>query len=125
MMKNIKLKSCPFCGRKVKLDNEGESAWMISCKKCGAFVSSLNPYINNNEELIRYWNNRAKIKKEKKLKTCPFCGGKAKLYKDYDSVWTIECQKCGFWVDVLIIQHVDNKKDLIKYWNTRSEAHDD
>ena len=59
-----------------------------------------------------------------KLKTCPFCGGEAIFHKDYDSMWCIECQKCGLYLD-LCNPRLDKKEDLIKYWNTRSEAHDD
>lgn len=58
------------------------------------------------------------------LKTCPFCGGKAKLYKnDVRGFITIACTD-----DVctaMIAQPCDAEDRLIKMWNTRDYINPD
>lgn len=48
--------------------------------------------------------------KKTKLKPCPFCGGKAKLYGDPNIV----CKTCGCMTNTMI-----SKEAVIKTWNNR------
>lgn len=48
-----------------------------------------------------------------KLKPCPFCGGEAKIYKDYNGFYLVQC-KCGCGT-----LHKSEKKNVINDWNTR------
>ena len=52
-----------------------------------------------------------------KLKKCPFCGGEAKIVRvmnDYPN-YVIQCNECR-----LTTKWYADKKELIKYWNTRA-----
>lgn len=50
------------------------------------------------------------------LKKCPFCGGKAKIYKsfDYVSKYRVECTKC--WAHT---PNYDKPKKAFEAWNRR------
>lgn len=49
-----------------------------------------------------------------KLKPCPFCNGKAKIYYDYSNFALVQCTKCG-----ISTLHKPNEHEVIKDWNTR------
>ena len=49
-----------------------------------------------------------------KLKSCPFCGGKAILFESHTFAWTIECKDCEVGIG-----H-DDKETVIKIWNRRT-----
>ena len=49
-----------------------------------------------------------------KLKPCPFCGSKAKMYHDYHDFALIQCTKCGIGT-----LHKSDEEEVIKDWNTR------
>lgn len=59
------------------------------------------------------------MSKKCKLKPCPFCGSEVELYKDTDSVWTINCPNCELNLDIMWFTRIHTKKDLINYWNYR------
>jgi hypothetical protein len=59
-----------------------------------------------------------KMRKHIKLKRCPFCGGKAKVHKEFNSIWGIECKKCKLFINSRM-PYLNKKRDLIKYWNSR------
>ncbi len=49
-----------------------------------------------------------------KVKTCPFCGGEAWVYRLNSDFWVVECRgKCTF-----IFQDL-TEKQAIKHWNIR------
>lgn len=52
---------------------------------------------------------------EQKLKPCPFCGGKAKVWEDLfiRFSWTTYCVKCGASV------REGTKEKVIEAWNKR------
>jgi len=52
-----------------------------------------------------------------KLKSCPFCGGKAKLCNYNGSYW-YACQKYLCWCDA---GHRNSEKLARKAWNRRSK----
>lgn len=49
-----------------------------------------------------------------KLKPCPFCGDKAKLFEDYSGLFTVQCEKCG--ISTLLKR---NSEEVIADWNRR------
>ena len=49
-----------------------------------------------------------------KLKPCPFCGSKAKMYYDYHDFALVQCTECA--VGTL---HKPDEDEVIKDWNTR------
>lgn len=50
------------------------------------------------------------------LKKCPFCGGKAELYKSFDYVnkYKVECAKCE-----MCSPNYNKSEEAIKAWNRR------
>lgn len=68
---------------------------------------------------------------EKELKECPFCGGKARLYRKFDNSgsrnlngWTIECEKCAaapyyFLGDFNSDEITLLRQEVIDRWNKR------
>lgn len=53
------------------------------------------------------------------LKPCPFCGGEARLVKDFCSFkdWNyVRCEECGAMTST-----ADNAYRAINYWNQRAE----
>ena len=54
--------------------------------------------------------------KQKQLKPCPFCGGRAGIYQDYMGFWHVQCDNCG-------IGTLNNEiKELaVRSWNRRVE----
>lgn len=50
------------------------------------------------------------------LKKCPFCGGKAKIYKsfDYVSKYRVECTKCEMCSPIY-----NKSEEAIEVWNRR------
>lgn len=57
------------------------------------------------------------------LKTCPFCGGKARLVYDmpYNAV---QCKKCKVFGKTIVdsYEQADGKAEAIEAWNKRSES---
>ena len=53
------------------------------------------------------------MKKEIKLKPCPFCGGKAELFKGY-SLSHVYCRNCNAQTDSL-----KSSKRAVELWNAR------
>lgn len=56
-----------------------------------------------------------------KLKPCPFCGGKAKVYEtnlgmDCFSWWNVECNDCE-----ASMEGFGSERVAIRVWNTRIE----
>ena len=63
-----------------------------------------------------------KVEKGKKLKACPFCGGKAKVFKENATVlftarYSVACEKIN--CDVVTLEK-RTKKEAIKAWNKRT-----
>jgi len=57
-MPKIKLKPCPFCGRKPYVFLGDNDAWFVQCKECSATIGS-HPQDNFTEKLaISAWNRR-------------------------------------------------------------------
>ena len=50
------------------------------------------------------------------VKNCPFCGGKTKVYEEYDGKWIVECMICFSrnW-------RQNSKQEAIDKWNRRVE----
>ena len=64
-----------------------------------------------------------------RLKSCPFCGGEAKLYTDYlfsrdRCTCYIKCQTCKVKIRDVIDENQDGKYILnaIEIWNTRKDT---
>ena len=56
----------------------------------------------------------------KKLKLCPFCGGKARAHRFGDhALWTVYCSRCG-------VERGDylNERSAITAWNRRVKEAD-
>ncbi len=51
---------------------------------------------------------------EEKLKSCPFCGGKASMYIAYDDGYYVCCDECGCGLPVY-----NTEEEAIKIWNQR------
>lgn len=49
------LKPCPFCGGKAELEEDMGYPYVVSCKKCGARVTSLE---NDKKGSVDAWNRR-------------------------------------------------------------------
>lgn len=49
-----------------------------------------------------------------RIKKCPFCGGKAGVYYDYNKWARVQCKECG--INTLFSFA---EKEAIKQWNTR------
>ena len=49
-----------------------------------------------------------------KIKPCPFCGAKAKMYYNYSNFALIQCTKCG-----ISTLYKPSEEEVIKDWNTR------
>lgn len=62
-MNDVELKPCPFCGRKVKIDED--DFYMFCCDSCGAGVTFAKELEDgsatdmNLDESIDAWNRRA------------------------------------------------------------------
>ena len=56
----------------------------------------------------------------KKLKPCPFCGGKAEIMKMGYPHW-IYCLKCGARVHGYVTETKTNEKASIEAWNRRAD----
>jgi hypothetical protein len=52
------------------------------------------------------------------LKTCPFCGGLAKLNGFMFNVWTVDCESCEIGTRPNYFHH-DPKSKAIHEWNRR------
>lgn len=67
-----------------------------------------------------------------KLKPCPFCGAKVELVRQIGKtdIYYIECTKCRALMGREHMEedcshrelHFENKEDLIREWNTRSNS---
>lgn len=56
---------------------------------------------------------------EQKLKSCPFCGGKAKIVKQ-DEMYYAECGNDNCTV-VVNTRHCKNLYEVVKLWNERKD----
>ena len=54
--------------------------------------------------------------KQKQLKPCPFCGGRAGIYQDYMGLWHVQCDNCGIGT-----LKNDIKELAVRSWNRRVE----
>ena len=84
------LKPCPFCGGDaiVHSDFRDRGLWTVSCKsrlECYA----IEDYYPSQEEAISAWNMR--VNRLESLRSCPFCGGKAKVYSISRHIWRAAC----------------------------------
>lgn len=55
------------------------------------------------------------------IKPCPFCGGKARIYKHYlrgTYTYSVRCQSCKAetWL------YYTDEKEAVRVWNKRKEA---
>ena len=59
----------------------------------------------------------------KKLKPCPFCGGKAKINKmPYGDNYKVYCPKCGIAMGFTYSHiHPKTEEEAVTAWNTRSK----
>lgn len=60
------------------------------------------------------------------LKKCPFCGFKAKMFREgwevtYTTSWWVECTNQSCVIPEMSTQEYDTEKQAIKAWNTRSK----
>lgn len=66
---------------------------------------------------------------ENNLKSCPFCGGKAKLFVDGFGLYFTGCDECGFYYGIEIehdcelvngwVAKHNTQEAAVKAWNTR------
>lgn len=56
--------------------------------------------------------------KDKRLKVCPFCGGKAHLMKSGYPHWVV-CTECGARVQGFLVGEEEGEEASIKAWNRR------
>lgn len=51
------------------------------------------------------------------IKSCPFCGGMAKVHncRDFHNYYTVECCDCGIFVS----DNYSREEDAVKDWNNR------
>ena len=110
------LKPCPFCGGDalVHRDSYGRGLWTVSCKmhlECYA----IEKYYQTREEAISAWNTR--VSNLEPIRSCPFCGGKAKVYRVVNSVWKVSCKKvdCAF-----LCSDWKTPEEAIAAWNRRN-----
>ena len=103
---NEELKSCPFCGGKVKVNATNVSE-QIYCPNCGASTVWCSFSLSRER-----WNKRTR--RETRLKPCPICGGKAKIYSAYDGSFCIQCPDC-----TLTSKYSKDKNAVIEHWNRR------
>lgn len=59
---------------------------------------------------------------EQKLKPCPFCGGKAKIFHYeqgdyYNEAFSVYCDNCG-----ASLEDYDFEEQAIEHWNKRVEV---
>lgn len=54
------------------------------------------------------------MKDKQYIKCCPMCGGKAGIYQDYNSLYLIQCNRCG----VSTLHRKDLHRALME-WNRR------
>ena len=52
MINDIKVKPCPFCGKKVKVAKDNHDRVLIECEKCKLF---LGIEVENGTELVEGW----------------------------------------------------------------------
>ena len=57
-----------------------------------------------------------------KLKPCPFCGGKAKLYQDITGQYVIQCNVCAATMPSCYPNNIRWKAEAIKAWNRMVSA---
>ena len=55
---------------------------------------------------------------EVKLKTCPFCGGEATIYKDIYEKYLVSCNECG----TLIGAELEDGVELIDGWHATFDS---
>ena len=53
--------------------------------------------------------------KDIELKPCPFCGGKAHIYQNYNGYYVAQCDKCG--IGTLLCS---DEKTAKRRWNRRT-----
>jgi hypothetical protein len=51
------------------------------------------------------------------LKPCPFCGGEAEIWQEFDQLWRPMCTQC----DVMIALCYKSAEDAARTWNTRAK----
>jgi Lar family restriction alleviation protein len=76
-----------------------------------------------NKNLNEYQIERQKLSKE--LKSCPFCGGEARLRKHQklEQTWYVQCKDCGIRTANSVQAPYESWKDTMKHpvdqWNSR------
>lgn len=115
------LKPCPFCGGKAEMEvytkYNGDNDCVVKCIKCGATVPIWH---ETEEEAARQWNNRFDVTDKIELKTCPFCGGEARMehFSEYDDEgYAVRCSECG----IESPNCCSNEHEAAQWWNRRAE----
>ena len=129
MKEQIKeLKPCPFCGGKAKYMKAGwlkgtppEFAdWvMIICPECLCTTEAYESIA----ELTLLWNKRAVATVDYKgLKTCPHCGGKARVFTMRKGNYRVQCAASNNHECCLTSSgFTSHKKEAINAWNRRTD----
>jgi hypothetical protein len=102
---------------------------MPECRNCKHYVNVENTrhgYCRSEKSyyfnLLRYGGNRAaarcfeemQTESNEKIKPCPCCGSKAKVFQDYHNNSLVQCVVCG-----LGTLHCHDEAVAIKAWNKR------
>lgn len=116
-----RLKKCPSCGSKAKLQENafdqslgGEHKIVIECTGCPLMIEDL---WMSKDDAIAHWNNRPDEMPE--YKPCPFCGEEKNVVTECQNAeWITGCTKC--------IANVisDTKLKSILTWNKRVFANE-
>ena len=124
------LKPCPFCGGEAGYAKAGwfkgtpseYADWvMIICERCLCSTESYESI----EELAELWNKRSDVLIDHKgLKSCPHCGGKARVFMLRGGNYKVECNTS----DNSMCCHTSpgytaDKKQIVAAWNRR--VHDE
>ena len=131
-MREKNIRPCPFCGGAAGISmtftDDGGPSYVVQCVDCGA-QGPINWY---EIDAIHDWNDRVdkpnhtegepEMKKEIKIKACPFCGGAGKLIDIYEGYkvtpvtfkrYRVFCDRCGIETDI------ETKENAIRKWNRR------
>ncbi len=114
-MATEELKPCPFCGGPAAVYQAHDSkGWHAVCGTRDGCYALLEDYATR-EEAIAEWNRC--VSEIKPLRACPFCGGKAKVYRAGFNVWKVMCDNlfCA-----ALLSEWNTPEEAIAAWNTRN-----